>query len=89
MRGSPDGWLKDFKDTSGYYLVTAALNALACMTGNHFKVPFHRQTTDQVPRKVRLFKLNSVFSICPDALNAASLAYDGSSSSFVIVRLTP
>lgn len=86
MRGSPDGWLKD----SGYYLVTAALNALACMTGNHFKVPFHRQsTTDQVPRKVCLFQLNSVLSSCPDALNAASLAYDGSSSSSVIVRLTP
>lgn len=50
MRASPDGWLKDFEDTSGYYLVTAALNALACMTGNQFLSTDSRLLTESPER---------------------------------------
>lgn len=50
VRASPDGWLKDFEDTSGYYLVTAALNALACMTGNQFLSTDSRLLTESPGR---------------------------------------
>lgn len=50
VRASPDGWLKDFEDTSGYYLVTAALNALVCMTGNQFLSTDSRLLTESPER---------------------------------------